>query len=400
MSDITLGSSTVLDAGTLDMFDLSDFTDFAEVFDNPEAYIDPRRSTPIVIGDPTQFLTTLRYFPGPEVDDITAQAELVVTGGTWTRLSQRRQRSVAREGKPAIDYEIASGVFRDMHIAMMVTLDGKRMPLEDFLFNLYQRASKKPIDKTDLAAWEEGKRQFLATAADFSVDLRGRMPMTWQHMRANEEGLAAAFDLLKACGGVDTTSRLASGSSITRQMQLPADQGLQLVSFDVNRANRDISQTNQGFLDFGNSLIENLSRVMRLRTEATARKRQLQSDIAGPKAPTDKKVKETNEEIESLRRQAAQWAGNWGGAQQEAKIVNGKIQLFPRWWPVNVPVGRFSCRTDPQDPESVQTVDLWTDTRTQTVTDDELLANAGSELVDLTAQIGGETKERPDDSQV
>lgn len=389
-------SSLIGSVGDLGLAPIEGITD---IFDHIEDYVVPTRTVPIVIGEPTSMMMCLEYHPTGEGKPRMTQGNVTFTGGVFTRLSRRTNMSRARDDRESSEYSIASMVFNDLSASMGVSIDGTNYPLEAFLWSLWQQSL--PADQRFAGTDDEAEQSidgFVDLLAALGLRIRQPQSMLVQHMNANDEAINSAWDFMLANGASDTTGKLANPGTITRQVELPRENGLQLVRFEMGRADRDMSETHQGYLDPVNAQIENFTRIIRLLKEAQGLQAAMDNAVAeGQRGWNDAKVKETNGQIQSLQAQARQWNNTWGGAQQSARMVNGSIVLAPEWYGVNVPVGRFSVQV-PGQPGETHTFDFWKERATSTQAS-QATSNALLDLVGGKADSGPKSTEKPSEDE-
>ena len=170
----------------------------------------------------------------------------------WTRLTVR-DHEVRRQGADSRISQVLGGVFKPVKMAVEVEVDGKLMPLQELIIQLVLDAAKgkdrdqvmKDIESTNLIkGFTDG------------------MPLMFQQMGASENGFAHAIEVFKAAGGVDDLVSLQKNPRFHTCYDMKANQGLEVVAFELGSADRGQSKTGQGFLDLVDAVVSNLIRVI------------------------------------------------------------------------------------------------------------------------------------------
>ena len=322
---------------------------FSAVADNPEVFETTGRTTTLHLGRRIPFKGSVN---GVEVPGYVTLEE-----ASLSRMSVIKQTSPYTQES----YKIVTGIFKPVKMKVELVHNGETMLLHEFLRMLVNANASKPVDE----------QAFLDTASRIGLKFVEGMPLLWQQFGASEEGIDAAFEAFKSAGAVDVLPDMKKRGNIIKAYSHEA--GIPVTSFEIGTVNREQSRTGQGFLNLIDASVDQFSRIVALRKEATI----LKAALASQTNWKQEKIKQTEDRIKACQNMARQWTTNWAGAQQIIRIDEaGEKVAEEQYAAVNAPCGRFTMSIDGK---SVN-VDLWknsarsestaTNTSTVSVADD------------------------------
>lgn len=303
---------------------------FAFIAANMEYYQPTSNTTTVVVGEKTSIPAT--------IDDDPFEASILIGSGRLTRLTHMVQTRTNEAGQ-LVPYNLISGIISNVQQDLWIKVEGEEIEFWKYMQRL--------MNAQALAAGgnELDDESFLRVARNVGFDWahegNGR-PLFFHHMGASQIGIVEAFDLFLAAGGKDVTStiRPENRNRIQRAVTHP---GLEVLRFEIGRANRENSKTKQGYLNPVDAEYANWMRSLKLRTQAavlrqTMQKRKIEKD---PKYTADVE-KQLSDELNKLIQQASSWSTNLGGAQQRKQVgADGEIVVMDQWFAQHVPCGRI-----------------------------------------------------------
>ena len=322
----------------LDKFGL-DADLFSALADAPEVFESSGRTTTLHAGRRIPFKASI---PGKDANgnkihtEVTAYATLLEA--SLTRMSILKQTSVYTGD----EYKIVTGIFKPVKMNLEVMIDGEAFPLHEFLRRNVNEGANKPIDE----------QTFLDTASRIGLKFVEGMPLFWQQFGASETGIDHAFEAFKAAGATDVTSILKKTESSNITTAFSHADGVPVTSFEVGTVDREKSSTGQGFLNLIDASVDQFTRIVGLRKQASL----LKAEVANQTNWKQEKILQAEDRIKLLDNMSRQWRTNWAGAQQIIRKGDGG-SLVPedQYAAVNAPCGRFSMVIDNQS----VAVDLW-----------------------------------------
>lgn len=251
----------------------------------------------------------------------------------WTRLTVR-DHEVRRAGQETRISQVFGGVFKPVKMSVEVEIGGKQMLLQDLIVSLIAETSagksadeiRKILDETPLLrGFSEG------------------MPLMFQQMGASENGFAHAIEVFKAAGAVDDLSSLKGNARFHTCYDMKANQGLEVVAFELGSADRTQSKTGQGFVDLVDAVVSNLIRVIGHKTTAAVMRKEIEEQVSSL-SQADIKAKQVK--IESELAMSRQYPSIWSGASRQKDIVDGgDIVTRDKYNATNAPCGRWTVAT-------------------------------------------------------
>lgn len=312
----------------LDKFNLgSDL--FATVADAPEVFETTGRTTTFHVGRRIPFKGSIN---GIEVPAYATLHEALLT-----RMSVIQQTSPSSGDT----YKIVTGIFKPVKMDIEVVIDGETMSLPELLRSFVNASAQNPVNE----------QTFLDTASRIGLKFVEGMPLLWQQFGASEEGIDKAFTAFAHAGAVDVLDQM--GEKANNIIKAYAhDAGIPVTSFEVGTTDRSQSRTGQGFLNLVDASVDQFSRIVGLRKEASLLKQELVNNTNW----SQNKIKQAEERIKVLGNMSRQWTTNWAGAQQIIQVNNAQQKVVKdQYAAVNAPCGRFTMVID----GSPVAVDLW-----------------------------------------
>jgi len=319
---------------------------FSYMAENTEYYQPTGSTTTVVRGIKTSIPAT--------IDGDPFDATILVNSGRLTRLTHMIQTRTNEAGQEE-PYNLVSGIVSNVTQDIWLKVEGEDVPLWKY-FHRIANTQAKSVGGTEI-----DEETFLKVARNVGFDWahqgNGR-PMFFHHMGASQAGIEEAFELFLTCGGKDVTDtiRPENRNRIQRAVSHP---GLEVMRFEIGRANRERSQTGQGYIDPVDAEYSNYIRSVKLRTQATILRKTMQArKIEKDVTFTPEVEKEITEELNKLIQQAASWSTNLGGAQQQKQVgADGEIVTMDRWFAQHVPCGRLLVQKPEFEPAMTTATD-------------------------------------------
>lgn len=283
------------------------FKDEFDILSTPEAFSPTSASTTFKVGVRTPFMGTLN---GHEV---TAYGTL--GGATLNRLSLLSQVSPYTNSQ----YYIVTGTMR-AQMDLEIELEGKAVPLVEILTALVNANTTK--------ANQISVNDFVTQSHKIGFPFGQSWTMLWHKMGANLDGYDAAVSKFKELGAVNAMNGIKNPGRIKEAWQIPNSvTPPAITSFEVQRADRSMSKTQQGFTDFIDAVTSNFVRVVELRKEIHA----LHDDDTAEAERTAKRTASNS------------WTSNLSGAQERMiPSFDGTLTPTGIWDGTEATVGRIS----------------------------------------------------------
>ena len=301
---------------------------FSTVADAPEVFESTGRTTTLHMGRRIAF--------NGSINGIAVPAYATLNSASLSRMSVIQQKS-PYTGEM---YKIVTGIFKPVDLTIEVVVEGETMTLPELLRKFVNASAAKPVDE----------QAFLDTASRIGLKFTDGMPLLWQQFGASDAGIEHAFEAFKAAGAVDVLGSMEKRGNIVAAYA--HDSGVPVTSFEIGTVDREASRTGQGFLNLVDATVEQFSRIVSLRKEASLLKGQMtvQTDWS------QKKVKDVESRLKVLGDMSRQWTTNWAGAQQIITInESGQKVSKDQYAAVNAPCGRFTIGVEGKN----VSVDLW-----------------------------------------
>lgn len=301
---------------------------FATVADAPEVFETTGRTTTLHVGRRIAFKGS--------INGVEVPAYATLHEAHLTRMSVIQQKS-PYTGET---YKIVTGILKPVKMDIEVVVDGQTMSLAELLRSFVNASAQKPVDEAT----------FLETASRIGIKFNDGMPLLFQQFGASEDGIVRAFEAFKSAGAVDVLSTMENRGNIIAAYA--HETGIPVTSFEIGTVDRSQSRTGQGFLNLVDAQVDQFSRIVRLRKEASI----LKNELAAQTDWSQSKVKSAEDRIKTLGNMSRQWTTNWAGAQQIITVDEGG-NLVPKnqYAAVNAPCGRFTMVIDGKP----VAVDLW-----------------------------------------
>lgn len=273
------------------------------------------------------------------------EARTTLRSANLTRLvkAENAYRDPTRVGT----YTQVSGDFRNVHLHTEVLLGEEWVTITEFLRQIYIALTGKTIPTEE---------DFRAQIRNLGYRFDGDATMLWQHFGASTESWKALDDLMQSHGAFDDTGRFTNLSRITNITKFAANApGFEVAAIDVTSADRNQSQTNQGFTNFVDAAVESLKRTLRYRKLSKDQKAKAIGDEAMM----------YNMRAQHLNQQATSWASNIAGIQERMTIdASGSVVRLGAEGaptdhhvdPAKAQIGRMTLVIDGENTE----IDLWT----------------------------------------
>lgn len=308
------------------------FDELDAVLETPEIFIPFGQTVPITIGQPAKFTAN--------IDGHQVPYQVVFESARLTRLTQIVNKS-QRTGAP---YNLVTGQFNAVEAKLTVNVgqneDGtkKFISLEEWIRTILN-ASRDEAKRITAAAWAEQ-----CEAMGFRWSSGGPMVLLFQHFGASQRKLLEIFDIFIDAGAVDVTGNYDPEKLGRMRRIVTHSPGLPVTAFEIGQADRDESQTHQGFEDLLETQWDNFKRVIKMRNEAAVLSKELAKIERDDKVdPED--VSALRGDVAILRRQSSRWVNSWSGAQQRTTIqADGTLSQGDEWDPQNMPCGRISVQ--------------------------------------------------------
>lgn len=301
---------------------------FSAVADAPEVFETTGRTTTLHMGRRIAFKGS--------INGIEVPAYATLHEATLSRMSVIEQKSPSTGEW----YKIVTGIFKPVKMDIEVVIDGQTMTLPELLRSFVNAGAEKQIDE----------QTFLDTASRIGLKFADGMPLLWQQFGASEAGIQQAFDAFKRAGAVDVLGQMTKTGNITTAYA--HETGVPVTSFEIGTVDRKASRTGQGFLNLVDASVDQFSRIVALRKEASM----LKNELTAQTNWSQNKIKQAEGRIKVLQDMSRQWTTNWAGAQQIIKINDAGAKVAEdQYAAVNAPCGRFAMVIDGQ----TVSVDLW-----------------------------------------
>jgi len=188
--------------------------------------------------------------------------------------------------------------------------------------------------------------EILQDLKSYGFDPRGRVPMYLQHLGASNEGFAlnaADFVSRGARNNTEEVKRRAQGQKSVVKGSFRHDQGVKIVSMEISKANRALSQTRSGFIGFADGAWGTVTQIVKLDRQRSAIRRILEdenstTDVKKAAADEDTRIKNLFANTRSRRA-----FHNWGGTTAVVDILqDDKVAYYSQ----QVPCGRYTVASD------------------------------------------------------
>lgn len=311
----------------LDKFNL-DAGLFGAVADSPEVYETTGRTTTFHAGRRVAFKGS--------INGIEVPAYATLHEAFLTRMSVIEQTSPYSGDK----YKIVTGILKPVKMTVEVVIDGQTMSLPELL--------RATVNQS--ASVEVSEDEFLDRASRIGLKFNEGMPMLFQQFGASENGITKAFELFRSAGAVDVLPTMKNTGNIVAAYA--HDAGVPVTSFEVGTTDRSQSRTGQGFLNLVDASVDQFTRIVGLRKEAST----LKAELGAQSNWSQDKVKSVEERIKTLRDMSRQWTTNWAGAQRVITVdASGAQTVKDQFAPVNAPCGRLTLVVGVEK----HSIDLW-----------------------------------------
>lgn len=271
------------------------------------------------------------------INGTNVQSYVTLHEASLTRLSLLKQQSV-NLGR---DYWLVTGIMKPVKMDIEMVIDGETINLVDFLHSVANRATNKDLSRDE----------WLLLARRIGLNFEDGMPVFFQQFGASFDGFKNAIEAFKTAGAEDVLKKIAPEKRGRIQAAYAHETGVPVTSFELGSVDRSKSPRGQGFIDLGDAVIGNFTRIVRLRKEA----RVLQEQISAAKDWSQDKIKTAQAKVDELNKMSRQWPSSWTGAQQRILNENGNYRPDAQFDPVNAPCGRFTMVVN----NAEVAVDLW-----------------------------------------
>jgi hypothetical protein len=301
---------------------------FAAVADSPEVFETTGRTTTLHVGRRIAFKGS--------INGIEVPAYATVHEASLSRMSVIEQKS-PYTGET---YKIVTGIFKPVKMDVEVVVDGETMPIHELLRATVNASANKPVDEAT----------FLDTASKIGLKFQDGMPLLFQQFGASDAGIEHAFKAFAAAGAIDVLDTMEKRGNIIKAYA--HETGVPVTSFEIGTVDRSQSRTGQGFLNLVDAAVDQFSRIVRLRKEASVLKTELTTQTNWSQA----KIKKAEDRIKVVQTMSRQWTTNWAGAQQIIQVdEGGNLVAKDQYAAVNAPCGRFTMVVNGNS----VAVDLW-----------------------------------------
>lgn len=298
------------------------------VADSPEVYETSGRTNTLHVGRRVAFKGS--------INGIEIPAYATLHEAYLTRLSVIEQTSPYSGDQ----YKIVTGIMKPVKMTVEVVLDGETMTIAELLRTMVNASASTPVSEDE----------FADRASRIGLKFNEGMPLLFQQFGASEAGITKAFEAFKSAGAVDVLPTMKNRGNIVAAYA--HESGIPVTSFEVGTVDRSQSRTGQGFLNLVDASVDQFTRIVGLRKEATV----LANELKNQSDWSQEKVKSVEERIKTLRDMSRQWTTNWAGAQRIITVdASGAQTVKDQFAPVNLPSGRFTMVVDGQS----VSVDLW-----------------------------------------
>jgi len=345
--------------------------DFSVLATDPASLNSNGKTTTLVKGRRVPFQATFAGMSFP--------AYATLESAYLHRVSVIDHVSLKQNGKVS---KLVTGIFKPVKMNVEVVFDGEIITLPNLL--------RQIVNRGVAADRQVSEEQFIATLEQLGIRFASGMNLFWQQFGSNPEGITKLVDAFKAAGAVDAMGAMKNPGRIKECYQMPQSQGTditgpEIVSFELSRADRSQSMTNQGFLDVVDSVSENFKRIYKLRKQAAVIRQEVNSK-ALPEGWSQDRISQRNKDAADLVRLSQQWATVWSGAQQRILVdkkdpsVKTPQDIYD---PTSAPCGRFKMIVSGQE----VAVDLWTNSVRANTSDSLQVTAPGNEEAALDAKI-------------
>lgn len=264
---------------------------------------------------------------------------------------------------------LVTGIMKPVMMDVEIVISGETMTIQEFLRRISMANATNTVSPDE----------FNMTLENVGFRFNTGMPLFFQHFGSDIDQYNALVELFKEAGAIDAHARIKDPRQIREAWQMPeiaprvSKTGPEVISFEVNRADRTQSQTylpdqglyGQGFIDFADAIFTNYQRVIELRTQADILSRS-NTKKAVAESWTQERRAAGEAQVKQLRTLSTQWATNWSGAQQRI-IVDSKdstnVTKELIYDPTALDCGKLTLAFGPE----TQTFNFWTDSRNTSV---------------------------------
>lgn len=320
--------------------------------DNPDVLRTTGNSINLVLGQRTKFRASIA--------GVSYDAYATLKSAHLHRLSLIDHET--RRGKTSA---LVTGIMKPVQMDIDIVIEGETMSIQEVLRRISMAQAKTTVSP----------EEFAMTLENVGLRFNTGMPIFFQHFGSDINEYRNLLEMFKAAGAENAYSRIKDPRNIKEAWQMPeiaprtSKIGPEVVSFEVNRADRTQSQSylpeqglyGQGFLDFVDAIVENYKRVVSLRTQCDILTRDNASKAIAEGWSAERR-QAAEEEVKALRTLSSQWATNWSGSQQRI-IVNKQdstdVRIENIYDPTALDCGKLTLAFGPE----TATFNLWTDSR-------------------------------------
>jgi hypothetical protein len=275
---------------------------------------------------------------------------------------------------------LVTGIFKPVKIDIEIVADNEILSLEEFLMRWINASAKTPLTI----------EQMPAKLAELGINLDSGLSYFWQHFNAKpngDNGYNALIEKFLAFGAVDAMHTVKTENSrIKQSYQMPemADGtdllGPEVVSFEIGRADRGKSQTEQGFIDIVDSVTSSMYANTKLRKESKDILNNI-ARVAASEGWPQERIAAEKSRAEMLESMSKSWNATWTGKQQRI-VVNPKdrSEKTPEnvFDAVSAGCGRFGLVLAN---EQTFGVDLWLERNRANTTDSVAVKSSSDEVL-------------------
>jgi len=305
--------------------------DFALVTENPDALKSQSNTVRLVKDKRVKVKGSITHRQTGEQIEFPTYATL--ESAYWTRLTVRDHEVRRSNQEPRIS-QVFGGVFKPVKMKVEIELGGQLMTLSELIETLIlENAKGKTLDDV----------RRIITETNLTKGLSEGMPLMFQQMGASQNGFTHAVEVFKAAGGIDDLQSLKNNPRFHTCYDMKANQGLEVVSFELGSADRSQSSTGQGFINIVDAVFSNLLRVIAHRTESTILVKDIENRAA-EMSQADIKLKQAK--AKSELDMSKQYPVIWSGASRQVDIQpNGDKVTRDKYNATNAPCGRWTVTT-------------------------------------------------------
>lgn len=318
------------------------------IFDLIGQTVDPDGLMSVIADDPDVLRTTARtttLYKGRRVPIRASIGGIELTAFATLESAHLHRISVLdhKSLKTGETGPLVTGIFKPVKMNIEIVADNEIVTLEEFLRRFINRFAQNPLTI----------EQMPAKLRELGIDLNSGLSHFWQHFNAKpngDNGYNALIEKFRAFGAVDAMGSIKQENSrIKQSWQMPelADGtdalGPEVVSFEIGRADRSKSQTEQGFLDIVDSITSSILVNTKLRKESKDILTSIQN-LAPTEGWSQERIAAAKTRAELLESMSKSWNATWTGKQQRI-VVNAKDRsektpenIFDA---VSAPCGRF-----------------------------------------------------------